>query len=58
MAHNVYTAEYHGVRNHIALFVRPSDADSTASGKCFHIIGTILNGMKARSWHRITFQTR
>lgn len=46
MAQNVYTAEYYGVRNHITLFVRPSNADSTADGKCFHVTGTILNGMQ------------
>lgn len=46
MACNVYTAQYHGAPNHIALFVRPSHAQPKASGKCFHVTGTILAGMK------------
>ena len=46
MAYNVYTPQYHGSpHNHVALFVRRSTSAPEASGKCFHVIGTILTGM-------------
>lgn len=47
MAYNIYTAEYHGGKlNHIAIFVRDSDAPPEASGRCYHVTGSVLAGMK------------
>ena len=43
MSYPVFTAEYHGTRNHIILFVQTNE---DRSGKCFHATGTILMGIK------------
>jgi hypothetical protein len=43
MSFNVYTAENHGTRNHIFIFVETGD---DKKGRRFHVTGTVLNGMK------------
>lgn len=43
MSYKVYTVEYLGSPNHIALFV---ETGSKGDGTLFHVVGTILQGMR------------
>lgn len=43
MSYQVYTVEYLGSPNHIALFV---ETGSNGDGTLFHVVGTILQGMR------------
>ncbi|KAI9375148.1 hypothetical protein BJX61DRAFT_550019 [Aspergillus egyptiacus] len=51
MSYEVFTAEYIGQPNHIALYIEtnPSPDDQDRSGRLYHVIGTILQGMKYAS---------
>ena len=43
MSYNVYTAEYHGSPNHVAIFV---EIQGDKEGRLFNVTGNILEGMK------------
>jgi hypothetical protein len=43
MLYNLYTIEYVGVRNHVAIFV---EAGPAGNGLKYHVIGNILTGME------------
>lgn len=43
MSYNVYTAQYQGKPNHVAIFV---ETDPGKSGALFHVVGNILRGME------------
>ncbi|KAI5294912.1 hypothetical protein KEM55_006405 [Ascosphaera atra] len=47
MSYEVYTHEYVGVINHIALYIEttPGSDSQPASGLKYHVVGTILQGM-------------
>jgi len=46
MSYNVYTAEYLGIqRNHISIFVETNERDDDKSGRVYHVVGSILDGM-------------
>jgi hypothetical protein len=42
MSYNVYTVEYVGSPNHVALFI---EMQGDGSGQIFHVVGNILQGM-------------
>jgi hypothetical protein len=52
MSYEVYTAEYLGQPNHVAIYIetQPTADEQTRAGLMFHVVGNILQGM--------TFQKR
>ncbi|KAL4935220.1 hypothetical protein BDV06DRAFT_207430 [Aspergillus oleicola] len=47
MSYEVYTAEYIGQPNHVAIYIetQPSADEQTRSGLMYHVVGNILQGM-------------
>ncbi|KOC14720.1 hypothetical protein AFLA70_740g000270 [Aspergillus flavus AF70] len=47
MSYEVYTAEYIGQPNHVAIYIetQPSADEQTRNGLMYHVVGNILQGM-------------
>lgn len=47
MSYEVYTAEYLGQPNHVAIYIetQPRTDDQESSGVLYHVVGNILQGM-------------
>jgi len=47
MSYEVYTAEYIGQPNHVAIYIetQPSTNEQTRNGLMYHVVGNILQGM-------------